>query len=354
MSRPSPGSWLFALIGTLLSCTAARLPEAYRRGLQLEREGRHAAAVAAYREGARACGHDSPECRMCRLRLAETQARLGRHQEAVQSYRDLGAWTRDPATAARARERAAGVLEDHLRRPDRAFQLCLEVVLTFPAEVAAEDAFRRLLRLYPATHGGGDAALIRLLLRLHRRLARSPLADTILFAAARIYRKDRAAGQALALYDRVWADHPKGELADDALWEAAQILEEQERWTDALDRYRRLLATRKDAFFVGSYNSVHLDDAQLRVGQIKLEHLDDARGALEAFATLRDDFADSILRDDAQFWIAQIHLRQGDRAAACQALARLVRDFPDGNHVRRARELLGRTECAAPPAPQQR
>lgn len=334
---------LLPALALLLACNSPRLPAAYRLGARLEREGRDAEALAEYREAAAGCAEDTAACRQCRVRVAETLARLGRHGEASESYLALRRWTRDPAAAARAQERAAGLLESPLREPHRALALYRATMLGFPAEVAAEDALRRLCDLVPRLSAEGDAKLVRVLTELYDHLQRSPLADNILFAAAHVYERRGDPGQALRLLDRLWRGYEGSSLWDDSLWRAGQILEEQARWSEAVERYRRLVATRKRAFLLGSYNSEHLDDAQLRIGVIRLEHLGDTAGAIAALRSLRDELRDSILRDDAQWWIAKARFHEGKSQRACAALRRLVRDFPDGNHVRRAkRELADR------------
>jgi tetratricopeptide (TPR) repeat protein len=334
--------WL-ALLLCFGSCSGATpMPAAYRRGVALEREQKHSAALASYREAVQKCTADTRACRQCRLRLAETQARLGRHRQALRTYLALRGWTADPATAARAQERAAGLLEGPLGRQRRALALYRRTLLDFPGEVAGEDALRRWLELQPRVSGEGASGLVRALIALQRRLRGTPLADDILFAAARIYLRQGDREQARRLFDRLWRADSRSPLWDDALWQAGQILEQQRRWSEAIDRYRRLVASRKQAYLVGSYNSVHLDDAQLRIGLIRLERLADPRGAIAALQTLRDEFRDSILRDDAQWWIARAQLQLGQPGAACAALRRLVRQFPDGNHTRRARQELTR------------
>jgi hypothetical protein len=55
---------------------------------------------------------------------------------------------------------------------------------------------------------------------------------------------------------------------------------------------------------------------------------------------VRDELADSPLRDDAQMWIARAYAESGDRAHACGALARLRAEFPDSRYLRREAPAL--------------
>jgi hypothetical protein len=340
---PSPSPIALALTACLLAqagCVRAPLPEPLRRGAELDGEGQSAAALTAYEEAARGCERDDRVCRLSRLRVAETLVRLGRARAAIRAYVELRNWTRDPQTASRAQDRLAELLESR-GHGEEALRVSVETMRTFPAEVAAEDSLRRVVRLY--TQRRQDGPLLYLLRDLYAALEETALADNLLYAAAEIYARNGREREALGLYDQLATRYARSPLRDDALWRAAQLLERRRAWIEALRRYARLLATRRDALILGSYNSIYLDDAQLRIGLIKLDQLGDTRGAIAAFEELRDDFPSSLLRDDAQWWIAQIHLRAGDLRAACRDLRRLLRDFPDGNQAHRARPLASMT-----------
>ena len=64
--------------------------------------------------------------------------------------------------------------------------------------------------------------------------------------------------------------------------------------------------------------------------------------ALEA---LVKNFKDSTLRDDALFRLAQVHHEQHHNAEACAAIARLRKDFPASNQLRKAEELSTTLHC---------
>ena len=307
---------LFLLGGCASGPNRPALPPAYHRAVRLQRAGEAAAAVDAYRLAVAQCNLDRAMCRQCRLLLGEALENAGRPREALKTFAALAAWTGHAATAARANVRAAHLLETALGRPDRALTLHLRTIAAFPAEVAAEDALQRVLRLHPAVRGQGRAGLVRLLMDLYSRLSDTPMADDILFAAANVYARGGHAARALALHDRLWASFPRSPLWDDSLWKAAKILESQGRFEAALARYQRLASTRRDAFLLGSENSVLVDDAQLRIGILRLERLGDPRGAVAAFERLVSDFDTSTLRDDALWWIARARFRSGETRSA--------------------------------------
>ena len=324
-------------------CRVQRPPEALLRGDRLEAAGRTAEALEAYREAAAQCTEDRADCRLARLQVAETLDRLGRLREAERTYLELLTWTGELSTAARAADRAADLLERRGQR-EKALALSRQIMERFPDEVAAEDSLRRTLRLLSSTRQQG--ALAQLLLRLYRELHLTGLGDNLLYEAARLYERNARQREAIALFDQLADGYAQSPLRDDSLWRAGQLLEAMQDWEGALHRYRRLLRTRRDAFLIGSYNSVRLPDAQLRVGLIYLDRLGNLDAAVAAFEELRDSFSDSTLRDDAQWWIAQTHLRAGRRQLACHDLRRLEVQFPDGNQLRKAR--LARAELGCP------
>jgi len=157
-------------------------------------------------------------------------------------------------------------------------------------------------------------------------------------------RHDRPS-DAIAIFDGLADAYPHSSLRDDGLWRAAELLRTSGDFEGALKRLRRILSSRKDAIITGSYNYLQLDDAQLLVGRIYLDDLHDAARAADAFALLADDYPESVLRDDALYDLARARRAQGNVAAACKALARLCKQFPDGNRVRAARALQQELRC---------
>ncbi|HEX9103473.1 MAG TPA: tetratricopeptide repeat protein, partial [Polyangia bacterium] len=139
--------------------------------------------------------------------------------------------------------------------------------------------------------------------------------------------------------------YARSSLRDDSLWRAAQVERATRQPEAALKHLRALLATRRDAYITGSYNSEFLDDAELLSGQIYLDDLHDVPHAIEHFELLANDYPESTLRDDALYDLARCRREQHDVPAACRALGRLVKQFPDGNRVRAARALMQELAC---------
>ncbi|MCC6749721.1 MAG: tetratricopeptide repeat protein [Deltaproteobacteria bacterium] len=319
------------------------LPLDYRRALQLERRGEHRGAIEAYAAASRSCGPDAALCDVARLRGAQLLTKVGQHQAALRAFQRLGQSTLDPETGARALLEAGRLLEGPLREPHGALGLYQQVIVRYPEEAPAVEAVRALVRLYRGSDRA--ASLVRLLHHLYRAVEASRLAGNLLLAAAELYEARGELRQAVAILDQLAERHPKSPVRDDGIYRAGTLLERLKDWEGALRRYRKLLAGQSYAFLGGSFGSIHMDDAQLRVGVIQLQALGRPRAALESFAAVRDDYPRSLLRDDAQWWIAQVHLQSGHREASCAALARLLRDFPDGNHARRARLQEAALRC---------
>jgi tetratricopeptide (TPR) repeat protein len=315
-------------------CSATTLPAAFHRGQAHERRGDHAAALAAYRRALPRCP-DAEGCLSTRLRIAEQLVALRRFRDAARSYLALSRTTQLARGRARAQHRAARLYERQLGEPARARALYRRTLLGYPDEPAGEDALRDGFAL--ARRQLGVASALTELLALYPRVRHRRLADNLLFTAAQVYARHGRPTEAIQLYQRLLVEMPKSPLVDDALWEAARLDEAAGRWRAALKRYRRLLVGRTYPLLgAGSFNSVYVDDAQLRRGLIYYQQLKQPKRALRELRLLRDDFPDSRLRDDAAWWIARIHHEAKRKHHACVALATLLTRFPDGNHARRA------------------
>jgi outer membrane protein assembly factor BamD (BamD/ComL family) len=231
---------------------------------------------------------------------------------------------REPA---RALVRAAQIRAERLQEPVRAAADCWRAIVSYPDAAPADDAVRELVRLRPPR-------LREDLLATARELDRTEVADNLRFEAARLLETENPAQARLEL-ESLAHDYPQSGLRDDALWRAAGIARTAGDTDGALEDLRIITAKRRDAMFVGSFNSAFMDDAQLLKGQIWLEDKHDVAKAVLAFELLRDDMPDSTLRDDAQMWIAKAYAQGKDPARACAALARLRKDYPDSRYLRR-------------------
>lgn len=333
---------ILGLAGTLSACGRPALPPSLLQAQQMERAGHLEQALAAYERASVECPDPGEEvCGQVRLHRAEALVALRRGPEALSAYQSLAAWTRVPFLAGLALVRG-GRQAEALGKQAQALALYRRTLHGFPDEVAAEEALRRLVSL---TDPGSLAALAQELFALYATLSNTSLGPRLLFEAAALYRRQGHSEQALTLYRRIQAAHPKSTLLDDSLWLEGQLLETLDRTSEAISAYGRLVRGRKQTVLAGTYNSVFLDDAKLRIGQLQLEQMEKPDEAIRTFRELCSEFKDSTLCDDARLWQARAQFRTGDRDAACATLARLRLEAPDSNQLRAVSEDEGAWGC---------
>jgi tetratricopeptide (TPR) repeat protein len=323
----------------------AELDEAER----LARAGHEEAALEAYLAAQLACRrlHDRlrrvAACADARLGRADLLVGLGRRAEAARDFEAaaLALAAEDDAGAAHALARA-GSLRLEAGQDERAYQLLWRAVIDYPDQVFAADALESLVRdgrrrapsqLYQVlrqleAHGvtprdtvsrsGGDRS------GGEARIGDTELGDDLLLAMAELAGRELADPRAaLAHYDELVAAHPRSGLCDDALWRAAELARRLGDGPGAIRRLRALIATREEAWFIGSYFSVWLDDAQLELGRILRDDLGQPRAAADTFSQLLRDNPASTLRDDALWERARTLAGLGERDEACRALGQL-------------------------------
>jgi hypothetical protein len=334
-------------------CSGVPLPADLGEAQRQESAHDAAGALEAYRAVRGECeqtGRMRPhdDCALAAVREAELLERQGRWAEAREAWLRVPPLSTDARKQARALERAASLSHSYLSDPERARALAWTVVERYPDEVPADDALALAVRLDQARD---PAALARRLDALWPQLQKREVGDNLLFARAELTARLGDPSEAVAAYDLLADTYLHSGLRDDSLWRAAALARRQRDFTGALRRLQRILDTHKDALITGSYNSLVLDDAELLTGRIYLDDLHDPERALVAFQNLVDDFPDSTLRDDGLYELARACLARhapptsDDRARACAALARLERQFPDGNRVRAARALQAELSC---------
>jgi len=235
-----------------------------------------------------------------------------------------------PDDAARALHEAA-MLELRRGHDKPAYDLFWRVIVEHPDSTAADDALRVVVR----DGRRRDARqLDGVLAQLWQRHKETELGDNLLSYRAELAEKELGEPKAaLDHWDQIATRYPKGPLFDDACWHAARLARAGGDPKGAISRLRKLLATKEEAFMVGSYHSVFLDDSQLEVGRILRDDLGDGRAALPEFARLGKDYEDSVLRDDALFELAVTQAALGDPGAACATFASLRKKFADSKYL---------------------
>jgi TolA-binding protein len=336
-------------IAALLACSApATLPELVQ-AQKAEDRGDTEGALRAYREAQTGCKKLRPErrsrqaCSEALLGEAEVLEHAGRKDAAIAAYLAIPPRVpEDDMTAATATYRAGGLLLD-ADKPVEAWTALWRVVTDYPDEPLAGDALDRLV----ADGRTRDArALADQLGKLLTPLAETQVGDNIVWALADLDEHELANPEAArALYDRIPADYPKSGLRDDARWHAARISRSLRDSQGAVVRLRALLATREVALGPGSYFSIWLDDAQLELGKVLRDDLNDVPGAIAAFTTLPKHYPASILRDDALFELATTLAKTGQTKDACRAVADLRRQSPDSKYLESTGALSAELKC---------
>jgi tetratricopeptide (TPR) repeat protein len=335
-------------IVVLFACSApATLPELVQAEHAADR-GDVDGAVRSYREAQLNCKKLRPErrakaaCSEALLGEAEVLEHAGKKDDAIRTYLAVSSKTDDEMTAATATYRAGSLMLDAGRTVE-AWTALWRVVTDWPDEPLAADALKTIVA---DGRGRDPRALADQLGKLITPLAESQVADNLVWALADLQDNELANREAArALYDRIPADYPNSGLRDDARWHAARLSRALGDSRGAADRLRALLRTREVALGPGSYFSIWLDDAQLELGRLLRDDLNDLPGAVAAFRQLPKHYPASILRDDALFELATTHAKLNQQADACRALASLRKDSPDSKYLDEAGALSAELKC---------
>jgi tetratricopeptide (TPR) repeat protein len=341
-----------ALAVLLAACGASKPPAELTRAQKLERRGDDAGALAAYGQAIDACARvrerrpREEACAQARSGRAYTLERLGREDEAVAAWLDMAkAMAEVPDQAGRALHEAA-MIELRRHHDKAAYDLFWRVIVEHPDATAADDSLRVVVR---DGRRRNAKQLDGVLAQLWQREEKSELGDNLLAARADLAEHELADPRAaLDLWDQIAATYPKGPFYDDALWNGARLARAASDPKGALTRLEKLLKTREEAFIIGSYHSVFLDDAQLELGLVLRDDLGSPDAALAAFAKLGKDYPESILRDDAEWQIARTRAQLDDKPGACASIARLAK-YKDSKYLLEdAPALATQLGCAAP------
>lgn len=322
------------------ACSAPAQIRDLREAEAHERGGRNEAALQSYQSAMRTCRkvdkvrRRRASCAAAYLQHAELLVSMKRYPEAISAYHEAErALAETTAAAAQACYDAALVYLE-MEELEGAYTYLWRTITNYPDEAFAADALKRILRDGRAR---APSAVHRELIQLSRDLAETRIADNILHALAQLEEVDFAdAARALGRYDALVKHYPRSGLYDDSLWHGARLSRQLGDAKGAVERLRKLLATREVAFGAGSYFSVWLDNGQLELGIILRDDMQDYPAAIKAFTRLASDYPASILRDDALFERAVTKGRAAQEKGACKDLAKLVKKYPDSKYTLRA------------------
>jgi len=338
------------VVALVAACSAPTLIPDLARAEEYERAGRNDEALAEYVRAQTSCRRIENKqrrrviCSGAYLHRAELLDRMGKKREAAAAYEAVpAALPGDKPSDAEATYRA-GKLHLKLGDDKRAYTLLWRTITDYPNEAFAADALKIILR---DGRRRNPRQLYKVLWDLFAVTKKTRIGDNVLYTMAQIAEKDFGdRRRALQHYDELAKRYRKSGLYDDALWHGARLARALSDSKGAARRLRKLLATREVARGVGSYFSIWLDNAQLRLGIVLRDDLKDIRGAVEAFRDLPKLYPASVLRDDALFELAVAWQDADDRAKACHTLAKLKKDWPDSKYeLHRAPTLRRKLGC---------
>ena len=290
------------------------------------------------------------DCGLAAFRLAQQLEQLEQFPDAAQAYRDVEPLSHDPTKVARALFRAAEIYAERIGQPALAVELCQQVLRKHPAEVAAEDSLRAMVRWRR-----DDPTLLPELDAIAKtHAAHVPLGSFAWLLSAQFAQDKGTMSEAVRRYDELARRYPNGPLYDDALLSAAKLLRSQRRYGEAAERLERLQRTYTSALLVGHYNLYLLAEGALLLGQIYLEDMRQPARAIPALTGFLKRQPTSRLADDALLLLAEATRRRHnpptplDKTEACRHLARLYKQYPDSNQRRKADELSVTLGCLAP------
>lgn len=337
-----------ALALLLGACSAPAQIRDLQEAENFERAGKSQEALASYRAAQKSCAKVSSTrqrrsaCAAAHLQYAELLVSEQRLEEAAQAYHNAEATLKTRPDAAQACYDAALVYLQ-LGQDEAAYRYLWRTVTHYPDQAFAADALKHILR------DGRERApedLAVQLGKLRDSLGTTKIGDNLLAALAELEEREfQAPANALRYYDELVKNHRSSGFYDDALWHGARLSLDLGDPRGAIARLGKLLSTREVALGAGSYFSVWLDDAQLKLAIILRDELHDPKAALRAFSQLPRDYPASLLRDDALFERASTYAQMKLNKPACKDLTKLRSKFPDSKYelekAPKLREELG-------------
>lgn len=170
--------------------------------------------------------------------------------------------------------------------------------------------------------------------------------DSLLYRWAVLEDEQGRWERALELLERLAElyPQPRSTIYDDAMWRAGNIALDHGDPRRALTYLQDLVSWHEDSIATGTYYTPWTGASQLLIGRIHLEHLQDPEAAARAFEELAS-FPDTRYADDGLWWASRAYLEGSDPRRACEALRRLLVEFPYSNYQRRARRAHQEQGC---------
>jgi TolA-binding protein len=320
-------AWLIALV--CASC-GSPAPAAYTKenaaALGAQRRGEHAVAARHYELAAESAKNER-DADESRYRAAQSYVRAG---DTARAEALLSGLARD--TDAERGARAAFALAELWERAgdtERASQQRVAAIRKHPASGLSRKALEEQVRFLRAQ--AGSPAALAYLRGEAATLSRTELAEAVAYRTARELDEagENAAARDAYLSCAARFPYPAGAYWDDALFRAAQKELELREPARAVDHLQRLLKEQESANFTGSYERARYAEAQLELGRIYRDVLQDPARAKRELRKVWQNHPNSTLADDALFQEAVLARQTGDTAGACAAVVLLTRELPE-------------------------
>ena len=284
---------------------------------------------------------------------AASYLRSGRHREARQAYEALLEVSPEGARAARS---AYEIAQLELEKGDEAkgWKMIHDFVFRFPKSGLARRALLRYL--VHLDEEQGEKATIAYVARNLSWFDAHELGEVATYQKALRQEhvgREREARDTFVACARKYP-YPYGGLFDDAFYRASILDEKLGEPANAIEHLEEMLRVREVATMHGSYERPRFSEAQMRIGELYRDELQQPDKARRAFRKLFDAFETSLLRDDALWAEAKLAAKQGDQEGTCDAVTLLVEELPDSRYAPCARLLCedaplpsGKRSCRA-------
>lgn len=271
------------------------------------------------------------------LVIAQTELRRQNQAAAIPLLEALHSTDDIDEHGANAHYLSASLKRDE--NPKQWHEDLVKTILRYPNEIAAERALEDIIRFHESE--GTFDLLEAQLQEIYPKVRESLIADNVLFARAQNSDQNlKAFDNAIASYALIWSEHRAQALADDAIWEIAQLQVRLQMWRPAIHNLAILAESGESSWFVGSYDSPFVSDSMLELGHIYV-HLGEYENAWHWFHRFAKDYDDSI-RAPYATWLAAECLRlQKLDAEHLHAMRELMTTYPDSKWAAWAESRLG-------------
>lgn len=278
-------------------------------------------------------------------RQSRVLRRDGQYAEAVEILDRIAATEPPSRRTARSVYDASRLRIQHLDQRAEGLSGLRRVLLEFSSDGPAARALYYILEDFEAREDAAGA--LAFLRETYPRVRESTVADDILDAEAHLLLEAGERAGARAALERIVRDHPypQGHRWDDALWQLADLAEEDGDAEGAIARLEEIVHRDENTMMPGSYTLSTFPRAQLRIARLYRDALSDHGAAAREFRQTFSQFPDSTVSDDAMVELGELYLDGGEASRGCHTLVNALERWEVGRARRRA---LARLEGECP------